>query len=117
SLVLAFLYWKHLREDAPRVVKLFLVPPNKGIFPRNLPTMSVSPDGQRIAFEMQEDGNARSLWLRDLSDPNPRMLTTLNRADVPIWAPDSHRLAFFDGGQLKKIDVNGGPPRYNGAVQ
>jgi serine/threonine protein kinase len=110
SLVLAFLYWKHLREDAPRVVKFLFAPPsNKGTFPPNLPTMSVSPDGQRIAFEVLGDGNARSLWLRDLSDPTPRMLTTLSRAEVPIWAPDSHRLAFFDGGQLRKIDVNGGP--------
>jgi serine/threonine protein kinase len=109
SLVLAYVSWKHFREDAPRVVKFSLVPPKKGTFPTNLPTMSVSPDGQRIAFEVLEDGNARSLWVRELNDLTPRMLTPVTRAEMPIWAPDSRRLAFFDGGQLKKIDVNGGP--------
>jgi hypothetical protein len=30
-------------------------------------------------------------------------------AGVPFWAPDSRRLAFFTGGQLKSINVTGGP--------
>src|SRR5690348_15446182 len=29
--------------------------------------------------------------------------------EVPIWAPDSRRLGFFDGRILKKIDLAGGP--------
>jgi Tol biopolymer transport system component len=39
------------------------------------------------------------------------MLTSIEGSpEVPFWAPDSRRLAFFDGGKLKKIDINGGPP-------
>jgi Tol biopolymer transport system component len=109
SLVLAYVSWKHLREDAPHVVKFLFAPPNNGAFPPELPSMSVSPDGQRIAFEVRGNGNPRALWLRELNDATPRMLFRLDGAEAPIWAPDSHRLAFLDQGQLKKIDLNGGP--------
>jgi serine/threonine-protein kinase len=109
SLVLAFVVLKHLREGAPHVVQFPFAPPNDGDFPPELPSMSVSPDGQRIAFEVVGNGNPRTLWWRELSEATPRMLTRLSGAEAPIWAPDSHRLAFLDRGQLWKIDVNGGP--------
>jgi serine/threonine protein kinase len=112
SLALIFVSWKHFREDAPRVVKLSFASPNGGFFPPDLPTMSVSPDGQRIAFETRETGSTRKLWVRELDNPTPRMLAVIDSGipELPIWAPDSRRLAFFDGPRLKRIDPSGGPP-------
>jgi serine/threonine protein kinase len=110
SLALGFVVWKHFREEPPHVVQLFLPPPEKTVFPPDLPTMSVSPDGQRIAFETRR-GSSRELWLRELGNPTPRMLALFekNIPELPIWAPDSRRLVFFDGAKLKKINVDGGP--------
>jgi Tol biopolymer transport system component len=107
SATLGAVAWKHFREESPHVAKLFFPPPEKEVFPPDIPTMAVSPDGRRIAFETT--GNGRKLWMRDLDDPSPRMLSALDIAELPIWAPDGRRLAFFDGARLKRIDLSGGP--------
>jgi Tol biopolymer transport system component len=108
SAALGAVAWKHFREEQPHVVKLFFTPPEKEVFSLEIPTMVVSPDGRRIAFETR--GNGRKLWVRNLDDPSPRMLSALDIApELPIWAPDGRRLAFFDGANLKRIDLSGGP--------
>jgi serine/threonine protein kinase len=109
SVALGYFAWKHFREEPPRVVEFSFPPPEKGIFPPDLPTMSVSPDGQHIVFEVRL--GRREVWVRDLDNPTPRMLAVIEAGipELPIWSPDSRRLAFFDGSKLKKIDLNGGP--------
>jgi serine/threonine protein kinase/Tol biopolymer transport system component len=100
---------KHLSEELPHVVKFSIQPPDKGDFaPTNAPSVAVSPDGRRVAFVAIVEGR-RELWVRDLDAPEPRMMTQLPSVTFPFWAPDSRRLAFFDGGKLKTIDVTGGP--------
>jgi serine/threonine protein kinase len=112
ALAFAFglLVWWHFREEPPHVVQLFLPPPEKAVFPPDLPTMSVSPDGQRIAFETRR-GSRRELWVRELGNLTPQMLAAFetNIPELPIWAPDSRQLVFFDGAKLKKISLDGGP--------
>ena len=107
---LAVVSFIHFREEPAHLVRFSFPPPEKANFPPNVPTMAVSPDGRRVAFEVQTSGK-RELWARDLADPAPRMLAELeqNVPEIPFWAPDSRRLAFFDGSKLKKIDVTGGP--------
>jgi serine/threonine protein kinase len=109
SIALGFVAWKHYREEPPRVVKFTITPPSERVFPPDIPTMSVSPDGRRIAFETR--GNRRELWVRELDNSAPRMLAVIEAGipELPIWAPDSRRLAFFDGTKLKKIEISGGP--------
>jgi eukaryotic-like serine/threonine-protein kinase len=106
---LGLLAWKHFREEPPRVAKLFFPLPEREIFqPGNPPSTAVSPDGRRIAFEVVVDGKSE-LWVRDLDNSIPRMLVAEGASGMPFWAPDSRRLGFFAGGELKKIDVTGGP--------
>src|SRR5262249_32932295 len=65
SLTLGFVAWKHLREDPPRVAKLFFPLPERETFlPGSPPAAAVSPDGQRIAYEAAVDGKGE-LWVRD----------------------------------------------------
>jgi serine/threonine protein kinase len=110
SAVLGFVAWKHYREEPPRVVKFSFLPPEKGIFPPDVPTMSVSPDGRHIVFETRAD--QRELWIRDLDTTLPRKLAVIeaNIPELPIWSADSRRIVFFDGTKPKRIDVAGGPP-------
>jgi serine/threonine protein kinase len=98
----------HFREESPRLTKLSIPPPENGYF-RQFPSFAVSPDGRRVAFETVLDGKLE-LWLRDLDNTVPRVLATIGgyEAGIPFWAPDSHRLGFFDGTKLKTIDVRGG---------
>src|SRR5215831_223345 len=108
SVALGFVAWKHLREEPPRVAKLFFPLPERETFgPGSPPATAVSPDGQRIAYEAAVDGKGE-LWVRDLDNSGPRKLAE-GSSGMPFWAPDSRRLGFFAEGKLKKIDVTGGP--------
>jgi Tol biopolymer transport system component len=106
---LAFVAWKHFHEEAPRLIMFSLPTPERGLLPPLAPTVAVSPDGRRVAFEAGVGGKL-SLWVRDLDNPAARMLVEIGGAPgPPFWAPDSRRLGFFDGGKLKEVDVAGGP--------
>jgi Tol biopolymer transport system component/DNA-binding winged helix-turn-helix (wHTH) protein len=77
-------------------------------------TLSISPDGRRVAFIARSDGKTR-LWVRPLGSFAARPLTGTEDAGQPFWSPDSQSIGFFGwsqdtpGGKLKKIDVSGGP--------
>jgi Tol biopolymer transport system component len=106
---LGFVAWNYFRLVPPPIVKYSFPPPENGIFPQAFPTMQVSPDGRHIAFQVVARGKWE-LWIRDLDSSSPRMLTVVeNRPEQPFWAPDNHRLGFFDGDKLKKVDITGGP--------
>jgi serine/threonine protein kinase/Tol biopolymer transport system component len=103
---------RRVPETPTIVAKLSLLPPANGTLVPGLPfpSFAVSPDGRRIAFEAYVEGK-RGLWERDLDNPTPRLLAEFESADrpqTPFWAADSRRLAFFRG-ELKTIDVTGGP--------
>jgi serine/threonine protein kinase len=100
SAALGVVAWKYAHPEPPHLVKFSFPPPGKASFAT---PMAVSPDGRRVAFETLEGGK-RELWVRDLEDPAPRMLAELPSSfpELPFWAPDSRRLAFFDGTKLKK---------------
>src|SRR5262245_19282273 len=52
SVALAFVAWKHLREEPPRIARLFFPLPEREMFGvGSPPATAVSPDGQRIAYE------------------------------------------------------------------
>jgi Tol biopolymer transport system component len=102
--------YQHIREEAPRVERFPVLPPenvrakNAGDIPQ------ISPDGRRIVMSVLIDGQASaSLWLRDLDSLNGRILPGTSGASYPFWSPDSRRVGFFADNKLKKIDVNGGP--------
>jgi len=68
-----------------------------------------SPDGQRIAFESDRDGNFES-YVMSADGSNPtRLMQDSGRG--PVWSPDGQRIAFIDArdGNLEiyVIDVDG----------
>jgi Tol biopolymer transport system component len=71
----------------------------------------ISPDGRLIAFRATDAGGKTAIWLRSLDNLEARPLAGTDNAQEgrPIWSPDSRRIAFFVGGKLKKVSVEGGP--------
>ncbi|HYW46383.1 MAG TPA: protein kinase [Bryobacteraceae bacterium] len=70
---------------------------------------AISPDGRAIAFVAVSAGNSK-LWVRSLDSLAASELPGTEGAQLPFWSPDSHSLAFFAGGKLRRMDLSGGPP-------
>jgi len=81
--------------------------------PGSLDSLSValSPDGRAIAFVAADDSASR-LWVRRLEDGTTTALPGTEFAQYPFWSPDGRAIAFFAGGELKRVDLEGGPPRF-----
>jgi dipeptidyl aminopeptidase/acylaminoacyl peptidase len=75
-----------------------------------VPQLTVSPDGRHLVFVAGRPQQKPSLWLRTLSEREPRELPDTVDADVPFWSPDSRTIAFFSHGILKKRDIAGTAP-------
>ena len=65
----------------------------------------VSRDGARLVFVSKG-----RLFTRRLNQPRATELTGTEGASAPFFSPDGQWVAFFSGGKLKKIPVEGGPP-------
>ena len=93
---------------APAVVRLSLAAD-----PGNPPSgysVSVSPDGTRVAFVAS--GKAGPLlWMRQLSEEAAKPLPGTEGADELFWAPDGRSLGFFTPTQLRRIDLVSGTVR------
>jgi len=63
----------------------------------------ISPDGTRLVYVSQG-----RLFSRRLDQPNATELTGTLGAFEPFFSPDGQWVAFFVGGKLQKISVNGG---------
>jgi eukaryotic-like serine/threonine-protein kinase len=75
----------------------------------SVPQLAVSPDGRYIAF-VSGVRSEYQLWLRPVGSLDAKPLPGTEGSAFPFWSPDSTDIAFFAGGKLKKIAVDGGPP-------
>lgn len=71
----------------------------------------ISPDGTQLVFCGIDDQGTNRLWVRPLHALEVRPLPGTDTAMYPFWSPDSRWVAFFAGGKLKKISIDGGPPQ------
>jgi serine/threonine protein kinase len=69
--------------------------------------LAISPDGRRLAFVAARNGQPQ-LYLRSLDADMAQPLSGTEGARIVFWSPDSRSIGFFDGSQLKRIDVTGG---------
>jgi Tol biopolymer transport system component len=105
---LGFIAYRHLTEDAPRVLSLSLLPPEKAVTVNLANVPAVSPDGKIIAFTVSVEGKSQ-IWIRDLDSLTAHPLAGTEDGTLPFWSPDSRWIGFFAAGTLKKIEVSGGP--------
>ena len=116
ALVGGVAYWLGARAfdvDRPAtragVVRFEIHPPAGTGFLR-APThsfLALSPDGSHVAFSLRERDRVR-IWLRPLAGIESRPIAGTENGMGPFWSPDGRSLAFFAGGQLKRVDIRGG---------
>ena len=85
------------------------LPPNVSF--TDLGSISLSPDGRKLAFLAGSDGAAK-VWVRNLDslDAEPLAGASITDGSLPLfWSPDSRFVVFQAEGKLKKIDLSGGP--------
>ena len=71
--------------------------------------MAVSPDGSRIAYVAETEAGTQ-LYVRELSDLEPKALAGTFGARHPFFSPDGHWVAFFAEGALLRVSIAGGAP-------
>jgi eukaryotic-like serine/threonine-protein kinase len=77
--------------------------------PGYVAAVAVSPNGQRIAYVAEPQGEKRAIWIRAAgSEAAQKLAGTDNPQSEIEWSPDSGSLAFVNDGTLKKIDVGSG---------
>jgi hypothetical protein len=73
-------------------------------------TLSLSPDGSRLAYTAHSDGKIQ-LYIRELDqlESRPLGIPFDNREPTSLaFSPDGEALAYYDGQDLKKVSVSGG---------
>jgi serine/threonine-protein kinase len=71
--------------------------------------IAISADGTKIAY-IVVGGGQRQLVLRSIDRIDGLPLRGVENARVPFFAPDGKWIGYFDGNELKKVSVAGGPP-------
>jgi Tol biopolymer transport system component len=99
----------HLREAAPPVAPEMRLEISTPPTP-DATAFALSPDGTQVVSVATIDGVSR-LWLRQLSAATGEVLIGTEGALYPFWSPDGRSIGFFALGKLKRIDLDGGPPR------
>jgi serine/threonine protein kinase/Tol biopolymer transport system component len=77
--------------------------------------LSVSPDGQWLAFDADRYGN-QDIFLAPIQGGDPIQLTTDRTDDfMPAWSPDGREIAYYTiagrGRSLRVVPVTGGSPQ------
>jgi DNA-binding winged helix-turn-helix (wHTH) protein/Tol biopolymer transport system component len=76
--------------------------------------VSWSPDGRRVAYAWNRDGNF-DIWVQSIDGGDPMRVTSSSADETqPAWSPDGQRLVLRsedDGGGLFTVDFKGGPVR------
>jgi hypothetical protein len=115
AVVAVFISTRHTPAPVPPMVQSTLLPPDGWDFAPASP-VAVSPDGSRVVFEgvarpdnETETSGANSIWLRDLSEPEARLLAKTSGNAYPFWSPDGQWVGFFANGKLNKVEARGGP--------
>ncbi len=98
-----FLFYRRPPPDSPEMRLQVVTPPTTDPI-----SMAISPDGSDLVFVGSSEGESR-LWLRPLASESARPLPGTEGASYPFWSPDSRSIAFFSEGNLKRIDIAGGP--------
>jgi Tol biopolymer transport system component/tRNA A-37 threonylcarbamoyl transferase component Bud32 len=108
------LVWSATREKpvAERTPVEFVLAPSTA---RPVTTLTwpaiVSPDGRQIVYAGEAGANTYQFYARRVDELNARALPGTINALLPIFSPDGRWIAFEVGGQLLKMQLDGGVPQ------
>jgi serine/threonine-protein kinase len=87
--------------------------------PRNYDDVAISPDGQRVAFTIQEGSN-HDIWIYDLERSTLHPLTSDGNSQFSIWTPNGQALIFVsyrvEGSYLVRQSMSGNEPELFGMM-
>jgi serine/threonine protein kinase len=95
------------KETEP-ICALISAPAGTGLSPW-WSNISLSPDGRNVAF-VAGDSAATSLWVRPLGSEAARLMPDVRDPSLMFWSYDSRSVAYFGGGKLCKVAIDGGSP-------
>jgi Tol biopolymer transport system component len=96
-------WWLRTPDDVPELRAVEITTPHTS----DLWSFALSPDGRRIAFVADRDGQP-TLWVRAFDATEAVALAGTERARRPFWSPDGLSIGFFGDSHLKRIDARGG---------
>jgi serine/threonine-protein kinase len=100
--------WRTAQSPAPRRL-LASIGADVSLLTDRGPGAILSPDGMTLVFCAQQ-ANQTQLFIRKLDQLQAVPLAGTAGAVYPFFSPDGKWVAFFAGGQLKKVAVTGGAP-------
>ena len=106
------LYFSPRREIAfPAVRAVISIPPNISLqtLGDDAGPPAISPDGRSLVFVGLLEGR-QILFLRSINGSTPQPLTGTDHGKFPFWSPDGKSVGFFAEGNLKRLELTGGPP-------
>lgn len=96
--------------DRPRVVARLSMPlAGDGLANASRSSIALSPDGQSVAFIAGRPPQTR-LYIRRFDNADPHAIPGTTGAEAPFFSPDGAKVAFFEGGRLKRVSLSGGAP-------
>ncbi len=103
-------FYLNQSEAAHNVVKFSVFPPDETVLAGRggAPRMAISPDGSRLVYQGTTDGIIQ-LWVRRMDSLESAPIPGTENATMPFWSPDSQQVGFFADGELRRVDLEGGP--------
>ncbi|MGE0641016.1 MAG: protein kinase [Thermoanaerobaculia bacterium] len=99
------------REGPATDLELALaIPSGYTVALNNYPGISISADGRRQVVAVADENQTTRLLVRDLDRAESRILPGTEGAIAPALSPDGEAVAFFQGGTLMRMSLQGGPP-------
>jgi Tol biopolymer transport system component len=99
-------------EPAANAVRFSVAPPTNAAFETvggNVGLVTVSPDGLKLVFSLVGSDGKRQLWIRPLDSLAARSLPGTETGSYPFWSHDSRSVGFFGYGELRRVEIAGGP--------
>jgi eukaryotic-like serine/threonine-protein kinase len=110
----AILRLRPASEPSREVTRFIVTPPSGSIIPfgEQRTRLALSPNGRTLAFVAFNQGQLQ-IWVQPLDSLVARPLPGTEGAVSPFWSPDNRYVGYFTPvtGELKKVDVSGGPPQ------
>jgi len=94
---------------AEEVVVAQALPEGVHVAQTDLLELAISPDGRRQAVAVEIEPGKTQILLRDLSEPEPRLLPGTEGAHTPFFSPDGEDVGYFDETDLRRVSIRGGP--------
>jgi len=106
--VLAGLWWSERPPRASDALPMqFTLDLPVGEHLNQFANLVVSPDGSKVAFASVDTAGTSALWVRRFDSLSSMRLPGTEGASYPFWSPDGDQVAFYSGGMLKRIGLDG----------